>query len=211
MSAARYVLPLATGLLGLVLGLTLATPKAAPGAPFHAAPDLGTLYIGLLQKYHRVADEQQPAGIVVFLGDSLTQGLAVDAVSPLAVNYGVAGAKSSDLVPAVRQLGSLKRARAVALMIGTNDVGRGVVDGIEGRLRAISASIPVPVIWTEIPPHSGGDVSAVNAAAAKVCAERPDCTFLRMGWGAADMATDGVHLSPEGRARWIARLREVVR
>jgi hypothetical protein len=202
-SALLAVLSLAAGLLA---GMALARPTPEPGAPFRPQTDLGTLYIGLLQQYHRVADPQQPDGAVIFLGDSLTQGLAVAAVSPRAVNYGVAGATSADVLRAVPQLGSLKRARVVAVMVGTNDVGKQQTAGIEDRLRAISAAIPVPLVWTEIPPHAEGDVSSVNAAAAKVCAERPDCTFLRMRWGPADMDPDGVHLSPEGRARWMRAL-----
>ena len=41
-------------------------------------------------------DSLVPVGATVFIGDSITQGLATSAVVPLSVNYGIGGDTTQD-------------------------------------------------------------------------------------------------------------------
>ena len=165
-------------------------------------------HIAMMRTFQRMADASQPDGAVIFLGDSLTQGLATAAVTPLAVNYGIGGQTSAGLLAALPDYGAIPRARLVVLTIGTNDIVLHQTAGIEGRLRSLSAGIAKPLVWNAVPATAWGDNALVNAAARKVCAERSDCTFLATRFQPSDFS-DGTHLTPAGYARWIAELRQV--
>jgi len=190
------------------LACLLLTACAAPASIPPTVPTTDP-HIGTMRRYHAWADASQPAGAVIFLGDSITEGLAVSAVAPVAVNYGIGKQATGDLLVSMRGYGSIGRARLVVLTIGTNDVSRKQLAGIEDRLRAISAAIPVPLLWNAVPPSTRGDSAPVNAIIRKVCAERPDCTYLETPFQPGDFR-DGTHLSDAGYARWIAAMRYAI-
>ena len=152
-------------------------------------------------------DSGQPSGAVLLLGDSLTDRFKDYArLAPQVVNYGVGGQTSQELLQSLPRYGLVHRASLIVLTIGTNDLRLDQVDGIETRLREISAALPGPMIWNAIPPTAYGDNSRVNAAARKVCADRPDCRFLVTDFAPEDF-TDGSHLRPSGYAKWAANLK----
>lgn len=91
--------------------------------------------------YHKAMDASVPAGATIFLGDSITQGLATAAVAPYSINYGIGSATTSELLSNLPSYKSLERATAVFLMIGINDLGQGKSAGLEERLQAISLAI----------------------------------------------------------------------
>ncbi len=64
------------------------------------------------------------AGSIIFLGDSLTQGLNVAALTKPAINYGIGMDTSLGLLQRIPQYESLKRASKVVIAIGINDLLR---------------------------------------------------------------------------------------
>lgn len=67
----------------------------------------------------------------------------------------------------------------------------------------------MPVLWHAVPPNSRGHVSGVNRMIRRVCAERPDCTYIETRFDRRDFL-DGVHLTLTGYSHWIASLQEAV-
>lgn len=160
--------------------------------------------VELVREGHRQADHLVPYGSVIFLGDSITQGLPP--LSAVSVNYGIPGQRSDQLLNALPVYSSVSRASAVVITIGTNDVLQGRTQGIEDRYRGILSKIPrhVRVILSAIPPMAARDTSSVVAAARNACAEDARCTFVPVP--KLDLV-DGVHLSPSGYSRWSELLR----
>lgn len=196
-----------TGLLGgLVLSALIGVylwPRDRP-APEPPRPAFWSQVFGL----HLQADAHQPDGLAVFLGDSITQGLAVEAVAPRSVNYAAGGMTSLDLQHMLPRLTSLPRARVVVLTIGTNDLLRGM-DGTIPRVLEIGQAIPGPLVWNAIPPSDRFDPAPINGQIRAACAARPRCTYVETPFMADDFR-DGVHLSPAGYRKWIASLRSAV-
>jgi hypothetical protein len=166
--------------------------------------------------YHRAMDASVPAGAAIFLGDSITQGLATAAVAPYAVNYGIGSATTSELLGNLPAYRSLDRAGVVFLLVGINDIGRGQTAGLEDRLRQISAAIPSdrPLVWSGIMPAYVERADAVaileaNSAIREICASRPGCVYVDTHAALADPAlfVDGVHPNAAGYAIWIEALR----
>lgn len=167
--------------------------------------------------YHRAMDTSVPAGAAIFLGDSITQGLATAAVAPYSVNYGIGAATTGELLRNLPSYGSLKRASSVFLLIGSNDIREGLTEGLDERLRAISLAIPQdkPLIWSGIMPayskfHRPEKIAAANETIKQLCAGRKDCLYIdTQALYASDptLLGDGVHPSDAGYARWIAALR----
>lgn len=144
-------------------------------------------------------DATTPAGAAIFLGDSLTERLAVSAVEPGAVNFGIGRTRTDQLfIPE-----AAKRARRIYLLIGTNDFMQGRAEGIEARLAGIAAALPDrPLIWTGI---MLPEAHAANRKIQQLCAARPNCAYVPPITDPA-LFVDGVHLSPNGYAAWIEAL-----
>lgn len=164
--------------------------------------------IEAMRKHQLQQDAFQPDEAVIFLGDSLTAGLAVDAVAPRAVNYGIGGQTTQVLLDALPRYGSMRRARLVVLSIGTVDVVSGRTRGLEARLEALAAGIPGPMLWNAVPPSTKADVREVNAAIERLCAAKPGCVYVQAPITEADLLPDGIHLAPSGYAKWIGALRQ---
>lgn len=153
-----------------------------------------------------VSTPQRSPDAVMFLGDSLTARMDVLAVIPDAVNLGVGGRTSAQLLAAMGQL-PLREAGLVVLTIGTNDAKQGLSDGFETRMRRISNRIEAPLVLSLIPPNRDADVRHFNAAIERVCAERPDCVLVRPAFTPDDLLPDGTHLNQQGYDKWLKVLR----
>jgi lysophospholipase L1-like esterase len=201
---------LAAGVMGLLGGvvLSLCAWISWPDAVEPLPPPAPKLFWESVMGFHQQADPHQPAGAVVFLGDSITQGLAVQAIAPGSVNYAAGGLATRDLLRYLPKLKAVKTARVVVLTIGTNDLLRGT-PGLEERLARIAAGIDAPLIWHAIPPSTRHDPAAVNATIRRLCAERGRCVYVETAFEPRDFR-DGVHLNAEGYRRWIGTLRAAV-
>lgn len=161
--------------------------------------------IEAMREHQIQSDPFQPDGAVIFLGNSITAGLAVDAVADRAVNYGIGGQSCAQLLAALPQYGSLRRARLVVLAIGTVDVVIREPD-LEECLQALGDAIPGPLLWNAIPPTTKADVSGANETIRELCEARPRCTYLEAPITQADLLPDGVHLAPSGYVKWLRAL-----
>lgn len=157
-------------------------------------------------------DARGLVGPLYLLGDSHTQH-----IGPIAnaVNLGVSGSTTAGMIATAQRL---HKAGGVALMIGTNDVWRHKIAGLDDRLALIAKLLPldVPVVWSAIPPADDvridpADIERANVTVRKLCAAHPRCTFIDTGAilaseGQPDpryFTPDGVHLSAAGYERWL--------
>lgn len=182
--------------------------------------------------YHERSVEIVPDGSVVFIGDSITQGLCVTAVAPNAVNYGIGG---DTTVGVLRRLQSyrdvLSEASAVVLAVGINDLGwrhdHELVANYERILGELSndrvfVSSIMPVDDTVRQDMDGfrKRIEDVNSSLRKLAETRPNVAFIdnstaldRDADGRLDRALhvgDGLHLNSEGNAIWASTLRRVI-
>ena len=185
--------------------------------------------LAAMQRYYEWTDYSIPNQSFIFLGDSITHGIAADAVTPCAVNYGIQSARTDDLLKAIPSYKSLNHASAIFLAIGINDLGEGKQIGLNGRFAEIIRLLPreTPLIWSAIMPtgtkETGIDLIAIregNETIKSLCAKHARCTFVNTWPLFADTngqivrslyLDDGLHLSPDGYIVWRTALRSALR
>lgn len=215
----------------VIIHLAMAFVLARFGLPMSVRIQLGLIpantpaYQAMLF-FQKSIDAQLPEGSTVFLGDSITQGLANMAVEPLSANYGISGQTTGQLLHALGNYGSLPRAKAIVLTIGVNDFLRHNEAGVEQRLAQIVQALPpkVPLLWNAIMPVAPGLADApalarTNIEIQRLCAQRPLCTYLdtwplmsdgRGGIQPTHFIPDGVHLSAQGYEAWIKAMKQTL-
>lgn len=188
--------------------------------------------------YHQRMDDNVPGGAVIFIGDSITQGLAVAAVTPLAVNYGIGKDTTVGVLDRIPVYRSLARAEAIVLAIGVNDLRqRGnaeIVANFDSILEHLPSEVPViisailPVdlrVWPE--PDHNQRIQQINHELELLCSTHPTSLFVdsrtrlidaeQIDTGQVDSAQnlaanhhigDGIHLSAAGYTVWIDELRD---
>lgn len=180
--------------------------------------------------YHERVDGNVPDGAVIFIGDSITQGLAVVAVTPLAVNYGIGKDTTVGVLKRVPLYKSLPRAEAIVLTIGVNDLRERSHDEQMSNygliLEQMLPEVPLIVcaihpvderVWVE--PEFNARIEAINEALELLCSEYPQSHFVDYGDAFVDDAGqldsryhvgDGLHLSTAGYEVWIEALRDAL-
>ena len=188
-------------------GVATARPRGSDGARYNRRVELFASY------------DVQP-GDVVMLGDSITEGADWPALLPgvRIHNHGIGG---DDTVGVLRRLALVtdRRPGKVFVMIGTNDIGKGVhsVDEIVVNIATIVDRIRADSPTTEIYLQSvlprvrrrADHVSGVNRGIAALARER-GATWIDLrpifdqGDGAMnlDLAPDALHPNGEGNRRW---------
>ncbi len=180
--------------------------------------------------YHLRIDGNVPVGAVVFIVDSITQGLCVAAVCERAVNYGIGSDTTLGVMNRLPQYGSLSRAAAVVIAIGVNDLSRRDNDAIVENYRKMIELIgdKAPVIFSAVLPLDervetvGADrnerIIALNEALERLCREK-GCAFVDVRQALVDETEnlapefhvgDGVHPNAAGCALWIEGLKHAV-
>jgi len=183
-------------------------------------------------RYHLRMDGAVPAQSVVFIGDSLTQGLCTDAVASPSVNYGIGSDTTVGVLGRVAEYHCLLRASCVVLAIGVNDMKFRDNQQIIQNYRRILEVLPpsVPVVCSALLPvneslQSAGIVTNarirdLNALLEALCSENKRCLFVDVGSSLVDASGnlspamqvgDGVHLNGAGNRVWIDELRIAVR
>jgi lysophospholipase L1-like esterase len=178
-----------------------------------------------LHAHYRRLDANAPPGATLFFGASTVQGLAAARVAACAVNFGIGGETAAELAKRLPSYGSLKRAKAVVIGTGLNDVLRGQDRDIGLIYRRLLAAVPAeaPVILAGLQPLAPGSAAArdhavavtrANRAAAAACAARKNCTFVRLDGAVPTRAAlwepDGIHLGPAGYELWSRLLRDAL-
>ena len=208
----------------LVAGILLVSPVFAE----EPAPDITDHYRRMMT-YHNYMDGNVPDGAVLFIGDSITQGLCVAAVCERAVNYGIGSDTTVGVLERLPAYGSMERAAAVVMAIGVNDLSRRENEAILENYSRIIATIPatVPVLFSAVLPLDerverisegrNARIRLLNAGLKTLCEEHTRCRFVDATQALADdtgslspayHVGDGVHLNTLGYTQWIDKLSE---
>lgn len=181
--------------------------------------------------FFRTENENAFPGGIVFIGNSITQGFAVDKFFPgvLVYNRGIVG----DQIGIQDCAGVTKRLKescfdldplAIFIMIGINDIGSrpaaGIAAGYSALLDAIFDSLPMVELYVQSVLPATGDyarlnlsVDSLNLLLQNIVDEKSHSYFIRYvnlnsefkdsaGRLKAEFSFDGLHLSQSGFAKW---------
>jgi hypothetical protein len=178
-------------------------------------------------QHHLWTDDLVPDRAIMFLGDSITQGLATEAISPSSVNYGIDGLNTIELLQAIPSYKSLYRSSLIVVTIGVNDIAQGIDATLSDRYKDIFAALPsdVPLLWNAVMPANAGrmtppKIQNANQTIKSLCVKRQNCTYINSWDFMADRSgqmksqlflPDKIHLSREGYRTWIAVLRQAIK
>lgn len=174
-----------------------------------------------VQGFYQRQDAQLRGGRLVFIGDSHVQGLAVSNLASDAINFGIGGDTSKALL-ARTHYRALQQARAIVLVIGTNDLLYRDDAALLANVRALLARWSnTPVILSTILPVDDRSnprlrgrttrLATLAKAYANLCTEFPQCRLLDSYHLFADAEGrlaaswhegDGIHLNSAGYQRW---------
>jgi len=169
---------------------------------------------------------------VVFLGDSITVGLATSNISPKSENFGIDGDTIDGLLFRIPRY-HLDCARTIVVEIGINDWRHDGFQNFEDKYRQLLRGLPqsVPVIATAIFPvngdakehpewaHAPAAIRKANGEIAGVCNQFTNCRFLDLTPLLADPSGtlqsiydvgDGVHLSSAAYRVWTRNLAPLI-
>lgn len=200
------------------------------GVMMEARPEI-TAYFDRILRYHARMDGNVPDGAVVFIGDSMTQGLCVSAVAPLSVNYGIGGDTTVGVLQRLPTYHSLQRAGAIVVTIGNNDlkfrsnkeIVRNYSAIIERLPRDVDVIFSAPLPYDEKANHewvgSNQRLRALNKDLKLLTQKSRRLHFIDAGPLLVDAEGnladrfhdgDGTHLNEDGNAVWIVELRRAL-
>lgn len=216
-------------LVALMLAKSDFIDKAGYKFGVYTAPELSSYY-DRITTYHFRMNGNVPDGATIFIGDSITQGLATSAISKLSVNYGIGSDTTLGVLNRVRKYESLTRANAIVLAIGVNDLRRRNDEKIIANYEDILSSLPkyIPIVVSAILPvdervqsvnSENKRITRVNALLNELAGAYDNVTFSDAGillrgsdnnLKANFHVGDGVHLSSDGYQIWIQELRRAL-
>ncbi len=183
-------------------------------------------------RYHERMDSNVPDGAIIFIGDSITQGLYVSAVFTPSVNYGIGNDTTLGVLRRLSAYNSLKRAGACVVAIGVNDLRRRDNEEILKNYSSIINALPanLPIIISGVIPvdervkrelaETNKRIKVLNNGLKTLCDSYGKiCIFTDSGPGLIDSSGnlkeeyhegDGIHLNGEGNAAWIKDLKSAV-
>lgn len=189
-------------------------------------PEITQFYDDMLGSQLQL-DSSIEAGSVIFLGDSLTQGLNVAAVTHPAINYGIGKDSTAGLLQRIPQYQSLSRASTIVVAIGVNDLLRtsrsnaGIIENYQQILEALPKDVPVilqaifPVDEPLVTEGLNQRVLALNNSIQQLATQYQH-TFINLHdeFAGADgnlkselHIGDGIHYSAAGYRLWVNALK----
>ena len=178
--------------------------------------------------FHTRVDKNIPDNSVIFLGDSLIQGLAVSSVASSAINFGIGADTTKGLIQRIHYYSAISRSQAVVVAIGINDLNRRNNKEIMSNYKKIVSLIPsnVPILFSAVLPIDeeilntssfNERIRNLNSELEELCGTSKRLYFL-------DITTllnstegrlseifhigDGLHLNALGNAVWISKLKD---
>ncbi len=167
--------------------------------------------------FHRRIDSSVPEDAVLFIGDSLIQGICVSAIIDRAVNFGIGGDTTEGVLKRLSMYTSIKRARAVVLAVGFNDLRERNNSQIMKNYREILSNVPenVTVLFCSLLPidercrheRYNDRIIELNRSAAEICSSIENCQFVDLTEKLKDTQGnlsrqyhegDGIHLNSRG-------------
>ena len=180
--------------------------------------------------FHKRVDKNIPSKSLIFIGDSITQGLSVIAVDPQSINYGIGQDTTVGVLNRIPYYRSILKSKAVVIAVGINDLRRRSNDEIINNYHKIINLIPnnIPVLLSAVLPvdevASGRiginkRVNELNDSLSEICQNSQRLRFLNISKLVinphGNLSTDyhigdGVHLNGFGNEIWIAKLKEYI-
>jgi lysophospholipase L1-like esterase len=215
-------------LLGLILWKSDFIPRVMARLSGKPHPEELSKHFRNMRAYHSRSTAIVPEGSVFFIGDSMIQGLCVDAVIQPSVNYGIGG---DTTVGVMERMGdyAFERATAVVLCIGGNDLTYRAPEVVVANMEKIIARIDsrLPVIISSVPLVDEGardilrgqntSTSKLNTLLQHLAARSPRLAFVdhsnltHRGQLRPDLHIgDGIHPNNEGNRILAANLRIAV-
>lgn len=200
------------------------TPGTVPLYPSEAQYAYWTNRKGYLQRMQ----SNIPDGSVIFLGDSITEAMAVNDITKYGVNLGIGGQTTRQIINTLPDLTALHRAGCVVVAIGVNDYQTEVANGCTAQ-QAINNTIYMweavllpwftgklvickilPIDDALLPGTSNSINTAINQGITSLVATRPNtalvdvaATLAPSGQLPADKHIgDGLHLNAAGYSVW---------
>ncbi len=213
--------------LGMVLVKTDIVPRIYKLMGGVIVKDELTRHYFIMRGFHQRISENLIPGSVIFIGDSITQGLTVSAVHDRAVNFGIGGDTTFGVIQRLNEYKHLKDSKLIVLAIGVNDLkyrsDNEIIENIvvinemlPPNLKVlISAILPVDEIASEKVNYNNR-ISKINSQLLAICTQKENCYFLNASYEMADATGnlnrkyhtgDGVHLNDKGYKIWIKKLR----
>lgn len=186
-----------------------------------------TKHYKTMTAFHKRLDKNLKPGSVIFVGDSLTQGLAVSSVCNHSANFGIGGDTTAGVLVRLSDYESLKQASVIILNIGANDTKRREVKDILNNYQEILNVLPenIPIIVTAIFPFDGYAerlskrnimIKQVNQGLQNLIKEYQHILYFditkKLSNESGDLKRefhmgDGVHLNKAGYQVWINELK----
>lgn len=222
------------GVLHAILALLIARPYYADlfaGKLGFAVYDQNRFYQNMVTFHQRVSGNI-PKDAVLFIGDSIIQGLAVNAVASNAVNLGIGGDTSAGVIQRIEHYRNLENASVIVIAIGVNDLAVNssnqiTVANIEIILQQLPSTTKV-VLSAILPVDEGSSpllkgynqrIGEINNAL-DVLAKKHGAVFIDAGDHMKDVngnlkprlhIGDGLHLSPSGYQLFINALQIAIK
>lgn len=168
--------------------------------------------------FHTRLDKNLPRNAMVFIGDSHIQGLAVTAVSPYSVNFGIGSDTTIGVLNRLPLYRSLETSRMIVLAIGFNDLNKRddleILENLDKILRFLPESKPV-ILLSLFPVNElnsrrsgyNGRIRALNFEYKILSENYENVNYLnahavlsdqQFGLSSAYDSGDGVHLNKAG-------------
>ena len=175
---------------------------------------------------HKSTDPFVEKGSVIFIGDSITEGLNTAAVSAKAVNYGISYDTTDGVLKRLSAYKSVNHASLVVLAIGVNDMVYISADKAAKNYEKILSSIPenIPVVISAVFPVDervgwqglNPKINQLNQHIKNLAGTEERFYWLDINDQMSDsdgnlsptMHYDGVHLSRQGYRQWIDALKQ---
>jgi lysophospholipase L1-like esterase len=180
-----------------------------------------------MQAHLKRVDKNTTSGSVIFLGDSITQGMSVSDISNKSVNFGLGGDTSQNLLSRITTMKSIKNAEKIIIEIGINDIQQGLkntVKNVDSILNLIDADVPV-FLLAILPVDESKTkkinkiITITNTKYKKICVQKENCTFIEnyqrlmnseQQLNSQYHSGDGVHLNESGYSTLKSILSQVI-
>ncbi len=190
-------------------------------------PEITQHYKRMLS-FHVMADGSLSEKSVVFVGDSIVQGLCVSCVTNNAINYGIGMDTTLGVINRINQYKSLNVIKAVVIAVGFNDLSIRTNDEILQNYEKIILKIPrqLELIFSAVLPVdskylinnqiSNTRIRELNSGLSSLCNSYGNCFYLNSCDKMIDSSGnlrrelhigDGIHLSTDAYAIWINDLK----
>ncbi|QUM80430.1 GDSL family lipase [Moritella sp. 5] len=187
-------------------------------------------YYNTTTTYHKRMDGSVPEGATIFIGDSITQGLATAAISEYSVNYGIGSDTTIGVINRLPFYKSVTTAKSIVIAIGVNDLKRRDNSSIVKNHQTILNLIPKDkkIILSAVLPVdervssvkvSNKRILQLNSALKKMSTNYVNVIFINSSSMLQEPngnlkstfhTGDGVHLNTDGYRVWISQLRKAL-